>query len=89
MSRVHLHTVDHPHAVRLVAAVLRGRDHEGFALSGSGAWVDWEALERPWLSSTERATLVVARGIAAAESHGGFPPGIARSIADVAGELDR
>jgi len=34
--------------------------------------VDWDALEHSWLSSTERAAVVVARGIAMAEDQGGW-----------------
>jgi hypothetical protein len=38
--------------------------------------VDWAALEHSWLSSTECAAVVVARGIAMAERHSGWPPGL-------------
>jgi hypothetical protein len=46
----------------------------GYETTEHGAWVDWDALEHSWLSSTERAAVVVARGIAMAEHEGGWPP---------------
>ena len=44
--------------------------------------MDWDALEHSWLSSTERAAVVVARGIATAEGQGGWPPALHQALVD-------
>jgi hypothetical protein len=89
VSRVHLHADDHPQALAVLGEVLVARRHDpaglaeiGYEPSGFGLWVDWERLEHSWLSSTERAAVVVARGIAAAERQGGWPPRIACVLVD-------
>ena len=89
MSRVHLHADDHPHALAVLAETLLAGRHDpvglaaiGFEARGHGAWVDWDQLEHSWLSSTERAAVVVARGIAVAERHGGWPPRHRRVLTD-------
>jgi hypothetical protein len=38
-----------------------------------GATVDWDAMLDSWLSSTEKATVHIARGLAIIERAGGFP----------------
>jgi hypothetical protein len=92
-ERVHLHTDDYPVTLRVLAEVLRA-DRRAAQLAGigydpteHGVWVDWEALERSWLSSTERAAVVVARGVAAAERQGGWAPRLRQVLADAVGAL--
>lgn len=89
-ERMHLHADDYPRTLAVLAELLdRKRRHDpvglsgiGYELSEYGVWVDWERLEHSWLSSTERAAVTVARGIAAAERQGGWPPGIGRVLAE-------
>jgi hypothetical protein len=80
-SRVHLHDADCPQALSALAGALTARRHDPVGLHGigyepteHGASVDWDDLEHSWLSSTERAAIVVARGIAMAEYQGGWAP---------------
>jgi len=73
MARVHLHRDDCPAALGLVAAVCnRPQPPDGFELTEYGAWVDWDALASSFLSTTEKAALRVAEGLAVAERAGGF-----------------
>ncbi|MGH9210763.1 MAG: hypothetical protein ACRD2C_08780 [Acidimicrobiales bacterium] len=87
MGRVHLHRDDCPQALAVLAEVLVARRHDpvglaaiGYEPSEYGVWVDWDQLERSWLSSTEVAAVVVARGVAAAERQGGWPARIRRVL---------
>ena len=66
-GRVHLHADDCPQALAALAGALTARRHDivglhdiGYEPTEHGAWVDWGALEQSWLSSTERAAVVVA-----------------------------
>jgi hypothetical protein len=94
-TAVHLHGDDCPQALRVLAAVLLARpgvdpvalEAIGFRRSEHGARVDWDRLERSWLSSTERAAVIVARGIAAAERQGGWPPRLRRVLVEALGAL--
>jgi hypothetical protein len=77
----HLHLDDHPAALALLAAVLEPsrRRHDtlteiGYGPTEHGAWVDWDRLTTSWLSSTERAVIYIARGVARLERAGGPPP---------------
>jgi hypothetical protein len=94
MGRVHLHADDYPVTLGLLEKILLGQHGQGTGVveigyepSGHGVWVDWDALERSWLSSTERAAVVVARGIAAAERQGGWPPRLRQVLVDAVGTL--
>lgn len=95
MSQVHLHRDDYPDTLAALAEVLGAgrRDPDGLAAIGyqpgeHGVWVDWDQLiDHSWLSSTERAAVIVVRGIAAAERQGGWPPGIARALTNAIGAL--
>lgn len=72
-NRVHLHNDDRP----LTLAVLQALDIEdapGFERTSTGAFVDWDELLASYLSSTEKAAIHVARGLAIAEWNGEFPP---------------
>jgi hypothetical protein len=77
-TRTHLHLDDSPQALAVLGALLAHRlvsaAEIGYEPTEHGAWVDSDALEHSWLSSTERAAVVVARGIAMAERQGGWPP---------------
>lgn len=86
---VHLHRDDCPRALAVLAETLVARRHDpvgieaiGFKPTESGAWVDWDRLEHSWLSSTERAAVIVARGVAAAERQGGWPPRLQKVLVD-------
>lgn len=92
MSRDHLHRDDYPVALVALAEVLGARSHDpvglaaiGYEPTEYGVWVDWDALGRSWLSSTETAAVTVVRGIAAAERQGGWSPRIAQLLADAIG----
>lgn len=94
MARVHLHRDDCPRALAVLAEAVAARrvDPVGLAAIGyepteHGVWVDWDALERSWLSSTECAAVIVARGVAAAERQGGWPPRLRRVLSDTVGAL--
>ena len=87
-TRVHLHLDDCPQALAVLRALLGHRPERaaeiGYQPTEHGAWVDWDALEHSWLSSTERAAVVVARGIAMAERQGGWAPALHRVIVEAA-----
>jgi hypothetical protein len=93
-GRVHLHADDYPVALALLAEIQLARRHDPVALAEigyepteHGVWVDWDQLAHSWLSSTERAALLVARGVAAAERHGGWPPRLGRALTRAVGSL--
>jgi hypothetical protein len=94
MARHHLHVDDCPQTLAVLAEILTARRVDpvglaeiGYAPTGHGAWVDWDALEHSWLSSTERAAVIVARGIAAAERQGGWPPRLRQALTHAVGAL--
>lgn len=76
MAEDFLHDDDHAHALAILRALLDGRDPLpcGWLPDAGGAWVDWEQLAHSWLSTTEKAVVHIARGIALAEVRGGLPP---------------
>jgi hypothetical protein len=85
----HLHHDDVPSTLAILADLL---DHlstvpDGYELTEHGAWVDWEALGRSWLSSTEIAAVHIARGCAIAERHGGLPLSVAGTVREAVKEL--
>jgi len=89
-ERHHLHLDDYPQALGVLSALF-ARPAEraaeiGYETIEHGAWVDWDALEHSWLSSTERAAVVVARGIAMAEHQGGWAPDLHRVIVNAIGQ---
>jgi hypothetical protein len=85
-ERQHLHLDDCPQALGLLASLLARRAATaaeiGYEPTEHGAWVDWDALEHSWLSSTERAAVVVARGVAMAERRGGWSSELHRTLVD-------
>jgi hypothetical protein len=86
-SREHLHRDDCPDALSILAAVAGGRTVPGVEPTDLGAFVDWDRLASSWLSSTERAAVTIARGVAQAERHGGLPPRVAAAVANAAVKL--
>lgn len=78
----HYHLQDYPEALAVLAAVAAGRDLTsiGYETDEYGAEVDWDALTGSWLSSTEKAAVHIARGVALAERAAGFPPHIAPAV---------
>jgi hypothetical protein len=71
------HRTETPNAITILEALFAHRLDRakkiGYQRTETGVWVDWEALGHSWLSSTELATVHIARGIAIAERHGGLP----------------
>ncbi|HZT66202.1 MAG TPA: hypothetical protein VFA11_10480 [Acidimicrobiales bacterium] len=81
MSRPeHLHGDDCPDALRILEALARGRELPGIEPTETGAWVDWDELLGSWLSSTEKATVMIASGVARAERQGGLPYGVIPAV---------
>jgi hypothetical protein len=77
-NAIHLHLEDYPETLRLLSTLLdRRRDYErlGYRPTEHGAWVDWGHLtvEAP-LSSTQIATVHIARGCAGLERARGAGP---------------
>ena len=81
MTSVHLHLDDTPKTLAVLGALLghRGSAVAGYAPDDWGAEVDWELLAGSYPSTTEKATLHIARGCAIAEAHGGGLPPQVRS----------
>lgn len=88
-GREHLHHDDVPATLAILADLLDHRSTlpEGYELTEHGAWVDWDALGRSWLSSTEVAAVHIARGCAIAERHGGLPLSVAGAVREAVEEL--
>ena len=88
-GREHLHHDDTPSALAILADLLdhRARFPAGYEPTGTGAWVDWDALGCSWLSSSEVAVVHIARGCAIAERHGGLPIEAAASVRSAVEEL--
>jgi hypothetical protein len=80
-NREHLRHDDSPEALAILTAVAGGRTLPGVEPTDAGAFVDWDRLASSWLSSTERAAVIIARGVAQAERHGGLPPRVAAVVA--------
>jgi hypothetical protein len=88
-GREHLHHNDTPSALTILADLLDYRDRPpaGWEPTSEGAWVDWDALSRSYLSSTEVAAVHIARGCALAERHGGLPLPVVSSVRQAIEEL--
>jgi len=88
-GREHLHHDDVPSTLAILADLLDHRSTvpDGYELTEHGAWVDWDALSRSWLSSTEVAAVHIARGCAIAERHGGLPVSVAGAVREAVEEL--
>ena len=88
-GREHLHHDDVPSTLAILADLLDRRSilPDGYELTEHGAWVDWDALGRSWLSSAEVAAVHIARGCAIAERHGGLPLSVAGAVRTTVEEL--
>jgi hypothetical protein len=86
-SREHLHRDDCPDALAILGAVACGRTVQRVEPTDVGAFVDWDRLASSWLSSTERAAVTIARGVAQADRHGGLPPRVTAVVAHAAVRL--
>lgn len=73
MATEHLHAVDYPLTIKILSELMPRRVVSGFNSLPGGAVVDWSVLEDGKLSTTERATVTIARGISTIERCGGFP----------------
>jgi len=82
IGRRHLHRDDAPSSLAILANLFdhRASFPAGYEPSECGAWVDWDALGRSPLSSTEMAAVHIARGCAIAERRGGLPFEVAGSV---------
>jgi hypothetical protein len=76
MATVHLDHDDVPDTLALLHALLGDRTHSapGYAPDETGADVDWDLLADGWLSTTEKAVVLIAHGCAILERHGGGLP---------------
>ncbi len=82
----HLHLDDYPQTLRLLAALVGRRvDKErlGYSATEHGAIVDWERMVTGPLSSTEVATVHIARGCSILERAGGLPQHLAGVVTEV------
>lgn len=88
----HLHSDDYPRTLALLSALLAHRSDGrrlGYIVDEWGVEVDWELLtsaDAP-LSSTETAALLIARGCAILERHGGLPPHLRGAVVGAVGAV--
>ena len=89
MTTEHLHAVDYPLTIKILTELVSRRAVSGFNVLPEGAAVDWSVLESGMLSTTERATVRIARGISIIERRGEFPGdgSIGVAVADAVDEL--
>jgi hypothetical protein len=80
MTVVHLHLDDTPKALAVLDALLgqRGPALPGYVPDEWGADVERELLADSHLSTSEKATVHIARGCSVIEAHGGGLPSRAR-----------
>jgi hypothetical protein len=94
-ATVHLHLDDTPATLAILAALLghrADRQELGYIADEYGADVDWDRLTNGKLSTTEVATIHIARGCAIVERHGGGLPhqvraAVRAAIEDIAPEM--
>jgi hypothetical protein len=81
-SPTHLTERHHPHSLAVLRATFRRLTVNTGSLSleftSHGAFVDWDAMlgERFWLSTRDKAAVLIARALADIEHGGGYPEGI-------------
>jgi hypothetical protein len=83
MTVRHLHREDAPKTLQILDALLgyRAGQVPGYSPAAEGARVDWEELDESFLSTTEKATLLIARGCSITEAHGGgLPPKVRPAV---------
>lgn len=89
----HYHLDDYPLTLDVLAAVAQGRDLSaiGYEPTEFGAEVNWDRLAHSWLSTTEKATVAIAQGVALAEWEGNLPdrvvPAVNRAVAELTKRL--
>jgi hypothetical protein len=73
MSAVHLHRDDVPETLALLHTLLGYRDPlpNGYIPDSTGADVDWDVLAESYLSTSEKAVVYIAHGLAILERQGG------------------
>jgi hypothetical protein len=73
MAIMHLNRKDVPETLALLSALLRGRNPvpAGYTEDRTGADVDWDLLAGSPLSSSEKAVVYIAHGLAILEAGGG------------------
>lgn len=89
-DRVHLHLDVHPETLRLLGKLLDHHPEQerlGYERTEFGAFVDWERLAEAPLSTTEVATVHIARGCAALEHAGELPPHLAAVVLQAVGAV--
>lgn len=82
-SRIHVHRDDAPDTLGVLQALMANRHDTpaGYEPTDTGAWVDWDALARSWLSTTEIAVVDIARGLYTLERAGGASPTMTPALA--------
>ena len=91
-TAVHLHGDDHPHTLRLLAALVGRRTDRhrlGYQPTDTGAYVDWDQLIHAPLSSTQVATVRIARACATIERAGGLPAELGNAVVDAVANVSR
>lgn len=78
-DRRHLHHNDYPETLRLLRAIVRGRDVHGFHPTEEGAFVSPSMLDESFLSTTEKAAVRLAFALATFEWHGPFDGELGRT----------
>jgi hypothetical protein len=73
MSIEHLHRDDVPETLALLRVLVgnRATPSEGYAPDATGADIDWELLANGNLSTSEKAVVYIAHGLAILEQGGG------------------
>lgn len=79
-DRIHLHRDDCPATLELLRALIGDRSIDGWEPTAEGAFVGWDELTSSYLSSTEKATVNIARGCAVAERSGGLAPRLRTAV---------
>ena len=73
MAAVHLHRDNVPETLALLNTLLGSRNSlpAGYAPDRTGADVDWDLLADSYLSTSEKAVVYIAHGLAILEAQGG------------------
>lgn len=84
-----LHVDDYPATIDLLR-VLLGDKHDspdGYRPHAHGITVDWSALDQSWLSTTEKAVVHIARGLATLEYRGTGPGSVDDAVLDAVSRI--
>jgi hypothetical protein len=88
MATIYLHPDDYPWTNAILSVVVSAgvglrREVPGYQPEPEGgATVDWDAILGSYLSSTEKATVRIAQGLATIERAGGLPRQETDNLAD-------